>query len=90
MSFCKCDIIIPFAVHLYGCTLYERPLQLNCFHNGFFTGDIGKFRPWNREHCKCKSSEFILKAKIEIEFLGQNSTLNPITHQLLAASLLAR
>ena len=37
-----------------------------------------------------KSSEFILKAKIEIEFLGQNSTPNPITHQLLAASLLAR
>ena len=23
-----------------------------------FNGDIGKFRPWNREHCK--SSEFML------------------------------
>ena len=53
-----------------------------------FNGDIGKFGPWNREHCK--SSEFMLKAKIEIEFLGQNSTHNPIRHQLLAAYLLAR
>ena len=32
MSFCKRDIIIQFAVHLYDCTLYERSLQLNCFH----------------------------------------------------------
>ena len=31
-SLCKCDIIIQFAVHLYDCTLYERSLQLNCFH----------------------------------------------------------
>ena len=126
MSFCKSDIIIQFAVQIYDCTLYERSLQLTCFHNGFFTGpryeltnhyitsfilkksvaghapgwssslfvfedfndDIGKFRQWNREHCK--SSEFMLKAKIEIEFLGQNSTPNPIRHQLLAAYLLAR
>jgi len=32
VSFCKCDIITQFAVHLYDCTLYERSLQLNCFH----------------------------------------------------------
>ena len=32
ISFCKCDIIIQFAVHLYDCTLYERSLQLNCLH----------------------------------------------------------
>ena len=32
MSFCKCDIIIQFAVHLYDCTLYERSLHLNCLH----------------------------------------------------------
>ena len=34
--------------------------------------------------------EFMLRAKIEIEFLGQNSTPNPIRHHLLAAYLLAR
>ena len=38
MRFFKCDIIIQFAVHLHDCTLYEIYLQLNCFHNGFFTG----------------------------------------------------
>ena len=32
----------------------------------------------------------MLKAKIEIEFLGQNSTPNSIKSQLLAAHLLAR
>ena len=32
----------------------------------------------------------MLKAEIKIEFLGQNSTPNPIRHQLLAAYLLAR
>ena len=46
VSFCKCDIIIQFAVHLYDCTLYEISLQLNCFHNGFFTGP----RYWLTNH----------------------------------------
>ena len=41
-----------------------------------FNGDIGKFLPWNTEHCK--SSELMLKAEIKIEFLGQNTTPNPI------------
>ena len=45
VSFCECDIIIQFAVHLYDCTLYERSLQLNCFHNGFFTGP--RYEPTN-------------------------------------------
>ena len=53
-----------------------------------FNGDIGKFLPRNAEHCK--SSEFMLKVEIKIEFLGQNSTPNPIRRQLLAAYLLAR
>ena len=113
MSVCKCNIIIQFAVHPYDCTLYEIYLQLNRFHNGFFTGtrywvnkslhftllilkksvaghapgwssclfvledlngDIGKFLPWNKEHCN--SSELMLKAEIKIEFLGQNSIPN--------------
>ena len=39
-------------------------------------GDIGKFLPPNTEHCK--SSEFMFKAEIKIEFQGQNSTPNPI------------
>ena len=53
-----------------------------------FNGDIGKCLPWNTEHCK--SSEFVLKADIEIEFLGQHYTPNSIKSQLLAAYLLAR
>ena len=43
-------------------------------------GHTGKFLPWNTKHCK--SSEFMLKAEITIEFLGQNSTPNPIKCQL--------
>ena len=48
-----------------------------------FNGNIGKFLPRNTAHCK--SSEFMLKAEIKIEFLGQNSTPNPIKSQLFAA-----
>jgi len=53
-----------------------------------FNGDIGKFLPRKTEHCK--SSEFMLKAEIKIEFLGQDSTPNPTRRQLLAAYLSAR
>ena len=53
-----------------------------------FNGNVGKFLPRNTAHCK--SSEFMLKAEIKIEFLGQNSTPNPIKSQLLAAYLSAR
>ena len=48
MSFCKCDIIIQFAVHLYNSTLYERSLQLNCFH-------ILKWFPHRSKICAKKS-----------------------------------
>ena len=48
-----------------------------------FNGNIGKFLPRNTAHRK--SSEFMLKAEIKIEFLGQNSTPNPIKSQLFAA-----
>ena len=54
-------------------------------------GDTGKFLSRNTKHCK--SSEFLLKAEITTEFLGQNSTPNPIRCQLgsqLRNSYLAR
>jgi len=43
-------------------------------------GDTEKFLPRNTKHCK--SCEFTLKAEFTIEFLGQNSTPNPIRCQL--------
>jgi len=43
-------------------------------------GDTGKFLPQNTKHCK--SSEFMLKAEITIEFLGQTSTTCQLGSQI--------